>query len=185
MSGYDPIVQKLKEARFHLSKLEDLVSMDEFYPNANAFLTAAHSVLLVARHELGWTDRKSEQQLGFTDQQILDRKSFDSWYKNSDGAKCLNAHPLFSDRDVVIHRTGQAGFMHTSISFGGVAIEPGNAFAPSLVWRKGRISLPLEDKNLFFYVDRTGSKFLASEYCKAYLQQIEEFVGELRKYPWR
>jgi hypothetical protein len=133
MSATDAVRTKLRETTFHLAKLTGIDSMREFYPTLNAFLSAARSVLYVARLELGWADRRSAQRAGFTPAQQSERERFDAWYASSPEAQAVETHPLTEERHCVIHRGGQAGFFHTPSPIGGLAATDGNAHGPGLV----------------------------------------------------
>jgi hypothetical protein len=85
----------------------------------------------------------------------------------------------------VIHRGGQADFSHFSKSFGGSSITDGNALGPSIVLRGGRMSLPLEDSNIFFYKDANGTNHGAIQYCKQYFELFESFIREIELKPWQ
>jgi hypothetical protein len=184
MRATDPIRTKFREARFHLERLAEIEKMKEFYPTVNAFLTAARSVLAVACHELGWKERLPRDRRGFTAIEEAKRKRYDVWFKSSTEAQAVLDHPLAEERHVVVHRRGQAGFFHVPKSIGGSSITEGDAYSPSLVIRKGLAGLPLEDSNLFYYEDSTGTRHDAVAYCKEYFQLIAAFLCEVERVPW-
>jgi hypothetical protein len=181
----DPVRTKLREAKFHLDRLAKTDAMEEFYPTVNAFLAAARSVLYVARHELGWKDRLPAQRVGLNPAQISERKRFDRWFDSCAAAKAVLDHPLTDERHAVVHRGGQAGFFHVPKPHFGLAISEGNAHGPGLVIRNGRMSLPLEDINGFWYGDPAGPNHDAIAYCREYLQLIEQFFAEVQRGAWR
>jgi hypothetical protein len=181
----DSVRTKFGEVHFHLERLAKSKAMKEFYPSVNAFLAAARSVLYVACHELGWKERRPAQRVGFNSAQISVRQRFDQWFDSSATVKAVLVHPLTDERHVVVHRGGQAGFFHVPKPHFGLAISEGNAHGPGLVVRKGRMSLPLEDVNTFWYRDRSGSKHEAIAYCRAYLELIGRFFSEVERGAWR
>lgn len=181
----DPILTKFREARFQLERLAGIEKMKEFYPTVNAFLSAARSVLYVARHEMGWRERLPVHRTGFTLSQETERRRFDAWFDSSAEAKAVLDHPLAEERRKVIHRSGQAGFFHVPKPLGGLAITEGNAYGPGLVVRGGRATLPLEDMNVFWYEDPHGTKHEAVAYCKQYFQLIERLFAEVQRGAWR
>ena len=84
----------------------------------------------------------------------------------------------------MIHRGGQAGFSHTPLPIGGLAVTDGDAHGPGLVSRAGRITLPLEDANHFFYTDPFGLTQDAVACCENYLSLVESFHRALQTGPW-
>ena len=159
--------------------------MKEFYPTLNAFLAAARSVLYVARHEYGWNDLRAPQRKGVTPAEIQSRKRFDEWYDSAPEPSAVEAHPLTDERHCVVHRGGQAGFFHRPLPIGGLAVSNGDAFGPGLFLAGGKIGLPLEDANQFFYTDPYGVTVDGVECCSDYLKLVEAFMRTVEKYPWR
>ena len=184
MSATEHVRTKFREARFHFERLAEIEKMKEFYPTVNAFLSAARSVLSVARHELGWKERLQSHRTGFTTIEETQRKRFAAWFESSAEVKAILDHPLAEERNVVIHRSGQAGFFHAPKPIGGLAISEGDAHGPGLVIRRGRATIPLEDSNLFYYADPTGTRHDAVAYCTGYFQLIEVFLRKMEQAPW-
>jgi hypothetical protein len=185
MTAADPVRTKLREAKYHLERLAEIDKMKEFYPTVNAFLSAARSVLYLARHELGWKDRHAPQRVGIKPNEVSERQRFDQWCDSCPEAMAVLAHPLAEDRHAVIHRSGQAGFLHIPKSPSGLAISEGNAHGPGLVVRSGRAGLPLEDANVFRYRDAAGQEHDAVAYCRKYLNLVEQFFAEIQRGAWR
>jgi hypothetical protein len=67
----------------------------------------------------------------------------------------------------------------------GLAVESGDAEHAALVARGGRLSLPLEDANVFHYVDPSGVKYEAVGYCTQYLEVIKLFFAAVDRGAWR
>ena len=179
----NPIRAKLREAQMNLERLQDLTRSDEFYAAVNAFLSAAYSVLYIAEHQLGLPNtKKARAALPPNDRAVRER--FDKWFQSSPSALAVKSHALGQDRHVVIHRTGQAGFVHLPRPIGGLAVEHGTPFRPAIFRSGKRIGLPLEDDNEFFYVDGAGKQHEAIPYCQAYLALIQLFFENLEKRPW-
>jgi hypothetical protein len=183
MTAMDAVRMKFREASDWLAKLSQTDRMSDFYPTANAFLSAARSVLYVAGHELGLKERRD--QAAFSASQLADRDRFDTWFAASAEARAVLAHPLTNERHVAIHRSGQAGFSHVPKPIGGLAIGEGSAFRHAGFLRGGRFSLPLEDKNSFFYVDEAGRQHDAVQYCAEYLALVDAFFRVIQSRPWR
>lgn len=179
----DAVRLKFREARYWLERLAEVERMRDFYPIVNAFLTSARSVLYVARHELGLEDRRD--RTGFNAPQRAERSRFDAWFASSVEARAVLDHPLCEERHVAIHRRGQAGFSHVPKPIGGLAVGEGTAFGQARFVRGGRFSLPLMDRNEFFYVDDAGHRHSAVVYCTAYLQIVEAFFRAIQTRPWR
>lgn len=187
-TAIDPVRLKFREANFHFEKLSKLDGMEEFYATVNAFVAAARSVLYVARHELGWKERLPAARVGFSPHQKVERKKFDAWYWSSPEVQAVLDHPLAQERDHVIHRDGQAGFVHIPKPIGGMAVTEGSPFrqAPFVkAGRGGRWGLPLLDKNYFYYVKPDGTNVDAIPYCKEYLDLIQTVFREIDKGAWR
>jgi hypothetical protein len=184
----DPVRVKFREAIVHFGNLSKIDGMEQFYATLNAFLTAGRGVLYIARHELGWQERRKEHRKGFTPQQMAERQKFDTWYESAPEIKAVLAHPLAEERHNVTHRDGQAGFVHIPKPIGGLAVSEGTPFrqAPFIrTGRGGRFGLPLEDKNNFFYVKADGSKVDAVPYCKKYLDLLENAFLTIDHGLWR
>ncbi|MEQ1844713.1 MAG: hypothetical protein ABL983_03945 [Nitrospira sp.] len=164
----EPVRLKLREARYFLSRLATASKRDEFYFNANAFLTACRSVIYVASHQFGWHELKGPQQKLVPPHQVAGRKAFDAWLNSNSAVKAVLAHELVEERHDVVHRSGQAGFTYSPKPIGGVAIEAGSIFEPALMLKRGKIGLPLEDDNAFLYVDAAGTQHDAVKLCQDY-----------------
>lgn len=180
----DVVVAKLDEARVHLRRLGEVKKAREFYATANALLTAARSVLYVAQHQFGWKERPRQRQ--FNQAQMQERKQFDNWFVSSSAVQAVLAHPLAADRHEVIHRSGQAGFVHVpKPGGGGMAVSHGTPFKQSHWFtRRGIGGLPLRDDNYFYYVEASGQKVDALPYAEGFFALVETFVVELAKRPW-
>lgn len=179
----DATREKFREARLNLERLRELTRSDEFYAAANAFLSAAYSVLYIAQYQLGLPkSRKAQAALPPNDR--AERQRFDQWFKTSPRVSAVTSHPLGQDRHVVIHRAGQAGFVHVPKPIGGLALEHGTAFRPAIFRSGRRVGLPLEDDNFFFYIDGAGKQHEAIPYCEAYLALVQAFFEELHRRPW-
>ena len=176
---------KLRETHLQYETLAKTEEMEKFYATVNAFLAAARSVLYVARHELGWEERLAVKRVGISKQEEAERKKFDAWYSSSPVVKAILDHPLTDERHSVIHREGQAGFLHVPQPIGGLAVDEGNAFHQASFISGGRWGLPLEDKNYFFYVRADGTKVDAVVFCKGYLDRIDTFYQEVVRGVWR
>jgi len=185
---FDKVEQKLEEARFHLAKLRDISSTRSFYPTVNAFLAASRGALSVLSYQFGTRELlaspKGKKLLAsLSPAQRSERDRFDVWMKTA-GAAALK-HPLKDERDEAIHRSGQPGFLYYPKPGPGMTMHPGNAFTPARVaYGKGRVGLPLTDRNTFVYVSPDGSQEEAGSYCQTWLSMIEELVSHARTRPW-
>ena len=182
--SHDVVATKFREARVHLRRLGDVKRVEEFYATANALVTSARSVLYVAQHQFGWKERPRQQAFNSTQEQ--ERKLFDKWFESCAVAQAVLAHPLAADRHEVIHRSGQAGFVHVpKPGGGGMAVNHGTPFKQAHWFtRRGLGGLPLQDDNVFYYLDASGTKYDAVPYAEAFLATVEQFVVELAKRPW-
>lgn len=180
----DVVAAKFREALVHFERLPTIERAAEFYATANAFVTSARSVLYVAQHQFGWRERpKGNGPLGSLEEK--ERKNFDAWFTVSPVVRAILSHPLSEDRHDIIHRSGQGGFVHVPKPRGGMAVDHGTPFKQSFWWGLiGLAGLPLEDDNLFFYLNGAGHKHDAVPYCSAYLDLVRHFFDELRSSPW-
>ena len=178
------VVAKLNETRVHLRRLAEVKKAQELYATANAFLTAARSVLYVAQHQFGWKERPRHGTINPNQEQ--ERKLFDLWYPSSPVVQAVLAHPLASDRHEVIHRSGQAGFVHVpKPGGGGIAVSHGTPFKQSRWFtRRGIGGLPLHDDNYFYYLSASGQKVDALPYAEGFFLLVEAFTTELARRPW-
>lgn len=181
---FEPVRLKLNEAHFHLKHMEKLKAMHEFYAAANAFVTAARSTLYVAQHQFGWKERPKSAT--FTSAQEIERKAFDSWFSTAPCVGAVLDHRLADDRHEVIHRSGQAGFVHVpKPKLGGMAVSHGTPFKQSHWWtRRGLGGLPVSDDNYFYYLEPNGSRVDAIPFAQGFLALIQDFVVELERRPW-
>lgn len=175
---------KLNEASFHLKHMEKLKAMHEFYAAANAFVIAARSTLYVAQHQLGWKERP--KSITFSPDQEVERKAFDLWFSSTPSVRAVLAHRLADDRREVIHRSGQAGFVHVpKPKLGGMAVGHGTPFKQSYWFaRRGLSSLPVSDDNYFYYLETNGTKVDAIPFSNTLFVLIENFVVELERHSW-
>jgi hypothetical protein len=179
----DTTREKFREARLNFERLRELTRSDEFYAAVNAFLSAAYSVLYIAEHQFG-LPRSKKAQAALPPNDRAERQRFDQWFKSSQHVSAVKSHPLGEDRHVVIHRVGQAGFVHLPKPIGGLAVEHGTPFRPAIFLNGNGVGLPLEDDNSFLYIDSAGKQHEAIPYCEAYLALIQRFFQELDKRPW-
>jgi hypothetical protein len=180
----DIVVLKLNEAKFHLRHMGNLRAMHEFYAAANAFVTAVRSVLYVAQHQFGWKERP--RSATYTQGQEIERKAFDAWFMAAHSVQAVLTHPLADDRHQVIHRSGQAGFVHVpKPGMGGMAVSHGTPFKQSHWFtRRGIGGLPPQDDNAFYYLESNGTKVDAIAFAQGFLSLVEAFFTELRRRPW-
>lgn len=175
---------KLREARIHFNGLREIVRADEFYALANAFLTSARSVLFVAQHQHGWKERL--RGIPSSPGEESERRRFDQWFEKSNEAHAVLTHPLASDRRDVIHRSGQARFIHIpKPGGGGIALNHGTPFEQSLWFtRRGIGGLPLCDDNYFYYLHEQGNKSDAIPFAEEFLNLVAVFAAAVSKRPW-
>jgi len=185
-----PLLLKLRETELNLDRLSGTVRRREFYANVNAFLASARSILYVARHQFGWEELRAPDRSALSSSEELDRKRFDAWYKSASTVHSILAHPLVEERHEVIHRKGQAGFSYAPKPVGGLALEEGDAFRPTLFIRRARshigrtIGLALEDNNTFYYQTPDGQKHDAVSFCRKFFQLLQDFCSEVQARPW-
>lgn len=179
----DAVEAKLAEAERALARLAVASAKRDLYDLANAFLVAARSVVYVARHELGWEDRRSVERatIGAADQE--DRKKFDRWCSIEPTYRSIINHRLSEARSVAVHRAGQAPFSYVS-TMGEHTLVPGTAFRHSVVLRAGRLSLPLEDGFCLVLEQPDGSTQDGVQACTEYLELVRAFVHSLRGRQW-
>ena len=176
---------KRREARHHLDRLGKVKPAAELYATANAFVTAARSVLYIAQYQFGFADPARHGAESFVPTEAAERKRFDVWFKNCPEVKAVLQHELSVDRNDITHRTGQAGFIHIPKPGGGMAVSHGTAFEQApWITRRGLGGLPLEDVNYFYYLDNREQRHEAVPYCENYLVLIDEVISTVEKRPW-
>jgi hypothetical protein len=184
--SFEAIRVKYREAEFHLRRLASLGAMEEFYATVNAFMTAARSVLYVARYQFGLEERLASQKAGLSPEETVDRRAFDSWYSLSQLVQTILNHPLTEERREVVHRSGQAGFIHVAKPLMGLAVSEGSPFKPSpFRTKRGMMPFPILDQNAFFHVDAAGNRVDAVPFCENYLSLLRQFLIEAERAPWR
>ena len=140
---------KLAEARDALGELSPDELPATYRRRLHAYLTAGRSVLQVMRYQFGYQDLRKAVRTALPAGEAHARKAFDRWFAADPVIRTAWHHPLADERDVTVHRTGQARAENEAPKAAGVTVRRGTALRrPLVLVRDERTSMPIDQQPL-------------------------------------